>query len=286
MLLGAALLTSVVSSAAAPTKAECIASNETAQDLQRAGKLREARQKLAACVAKSCPGPVREDCTERLADVDKAMPTIIVAATDADGNDLSAVRVFQDGALLVGRLDGTPVDVDPGVHMFRFEAAGYLPVTRKLVIRETEKERRLSIAFTMTRAQDDSSSGGDDSANSESTEATRPTPWPAYASLGVGGAGLVTGIIFAISAIGQRNIIDKDCAGLTEPQCNQTHPGEQDRLTTDNIAMGVGFAVAAIGGGVGAYLLLSAPSAPSQARSWWVAPRIGLGWAGLQGGFQ
>lgn len=57
---------------AVPTKQECVAANEAAQDLRRAGKLRDARKKLELCVAEICPKAVREDCAQRLDDLDKA----------------------------------------------------------------------------------------------------------------------------------------------------------------------------------------------------------------------
>ena len=60
-----------------PTKLECIAANDAAQDLRRTGKLREAREKLALCVSTACPGPVREDCAQRLTEVDGVMPSIV-----------------------------------------------------------------------------------------------------------------------------------------------------------------------------------------------------------------
>jgi hypothetical protein len=57
----------------APTKQECVAANEAAQDLRRAGKLREAREKLAVCLDEGCPKAVRDDCAQRRDEVDKAM---------------------------------------------------------------------------------------------------------------------------------------------------------------------------------------------------------------------
>src|ERR1700682_5135359 len=79
--------------AAKPTKKECAAANEAAQDLRSAGRLRDARASLAVCTAASCPGPIREDCAQRLKDVEAAIPTVVFVAKDAAGNDLGAVRV-------------------------------------------------------------------------------------------------------------------------------------------------------------------------------------------------
>ena len=62
----------------APTKQQCVVANESAQDLQRAGKLIEARLRLMTCADDACPGAVRADCAEQLQAVAKALPTIVL----------------------------------------------------------------------------------------------------------------------------------------------------------------------------------------------------------------
>ena len=100
--------------AADPTKEQCIAANDHAQEFRQAGKLSKAREQLVLCVAQSCPGPVREDCAQRLDEVDKAMPTIVFVVKDASGNDVSGVSVTMDGQPLAAKLTGAAVAVDPG----------------------------------------------------------------------------------------------------------------------------------------------------------------------------
>jgi hypothetical protein len=56
-----------------PTKQECVAANEAAQDLRRAGKLHGAKQKLLVCMSNSCPKAVRDDCAQQLGEVEKAL---------------------------------------------------------------------------------------------------------------------------------------------------------------------------------------------------------------------
>ena len=80
-------------------------------------------------------------------ELDRIMPTIVFAAKDKQGRDVSVVRVTMDGAPLVAKLDGTAVAVDPGEHDFTFEANGEPPVTQHFVIREGEKSRRETIAI-------------------------------------------------------------------------------------------------------------------------------------------
>jgi hypothetical protein len=133
--------------AAEPTKDECIAANETAQSLRDGGNLRAARARLLVCVAKACPGPVRDDCAERITELDKSTPTIVFEVKDARGEDRSAVAVEMDGAPLAPSLDGSALAVDPGEHVFRFSAPGLPSVEKRLVVREGEKARHERVAL-------------------------------------------------------------------------------------------------------------------------------------------
>ena len=133
--------------AADTTKQECVDANDAAQDLRQSGKLRQAREKLAICASASCPSVVRDDCTQRLAELDSAMPQIVFSSRDASGNDLVDVKVTIDGAPLTDRLDGSSLKVDPGPHVFVFTWEGRPPVTKKLVLAEHDQARREVVVF-------------------------------------------------------------------------------------------------------------------------------------------
>jgi hypothetical protein len=151
--LGAFIAVAVFSASAradGPTKRDCVAANESAQDLRGAGKLREARQKLAICISESCPGPIREDCAQRLQEVEAAIPTITIEAVDTEGHDLTNVRVTMDGAPLVQELGGTALIVNPGEHRFVFDASGYHQKSDTFVVREGERNRNLRVVLETT----------------------------------------------------------------------------------------------------------------------------------------
>ena len=147
LLLGAIALVHVSLGFAAPafavepTKDECIDANEAAQSLGQTGKLIAEKQKLLVCVASSCPGPIRQDCGQRLADVEAKMPTLVLEAQDDGQHDLAAVRVTMDGRPLFDRLDGKALQVDPGEHHFVFEASGLSRAEKTIVVREADKNR-------------------------------------------------------------------------------------------------------------------------------------------------
>jgi hypothetical protein len=129
------------------TKGQCIAANTKAQDLRRDGKLSEARAQLQTCGDPSCPALVRDDCTRRLNELEGAQPTIIFDAKDGSGHDLSAVSVTMDGHPFADKLDGKALPVDPGEHEFTFTVAEQPPVTEKIVIKESAKERHESLVI-------------------------------------------------------------------------------------------------------------------------------------------
>src|ERR1019366_8465548 len=112
---------------------------------------------------------VRDACTKRLDELEKAQPTIIFRAKDASGQDVSAVKVTVDGRPLADKLDGTALPVDPGDHVFTFTTADQPPVTKTFVIGSGEKERREPVIFGGAPASP---------TPAQPTAAVAPTPQP------------------------------------------------------------------------------------------------------------
>ena len=286
-LLSATILTSILVHAETPTADGCATASDNAQPLRKAGKLRAAKQQLLICVNKTCPSMVRDDCASQLGEIQKAMPTVVFAATDADGHDLSDVHVQIDGNQLVDHLDGTAVAVDPGEHTFRFEAPRLPPTSKKLVLHETEKERRVAVSFVAPKGAP--SSAAESSEPPLGEDAGAPSRWPAYVAFGVGGAGLVVGVIFTVSAVSQNSTLSGECT-FPNGGCDPKYQPQLDALRTDQILAGVGYGVAVVGAGVGTYLLLTSGSPQSKAQavrtpSLQLVPRVGLGWFGVGGRF-
>jgi serine/threonine-protein kinase len=124
------------------SKDQCIDANARGQLLRHDGRLSAARTLLRACASASCPAMVRDDCARRLDELEKAQPSVVFEVKDGGGGDVIDVRVSMDGELLAEHLDGTPLLVEPGVHVFSFEVAGRPTVTEKLLVREGEAGRR------------------------------------------------------------------------------------------------------------------------------------------------
>jgi hypothetical protein len=221
-LTGALLLLAPAIAHAEPNKDQCIDANTRAQDLRRAEKLIEAREALRLCAAVSCPKVVREDCTNRLDDLDAILPSITFEAKDGAGRDLSAVTVTIDDKPFVDRLDGSAVELDPGEHTFNFEAAGLPPTALKLVIHEADRGRRESVTIGPPPARPE--------ARQEEQRALRPPPTAqakprlgtqrivALTAGGVGVGGVVLGSIFGAIAMSKKSDAQKACPNACADQ--------------------------------------------------------------------
>src|SRR3954453_19637075 len=68
-------------------KQECARAAESGQRLLKAGKLTAGRAEFLTCARDVCPGAVRPYCLRWLEEVDAALPSFVVRARDAEGND-------------------------------------------------------------------------------------------------------------------------------------------------------------------------------------------------------
>jgi hypothetical protein len=290
--------------AAEPTKQECVDANDAAQDLRRAGKLIEAREKLLLCASASCPGPVREDCAPRLAETDKATPTLVFEARDADGLEVKAVRVTMDGTWLTATLDGAPLTINPGKHTFTFEADGFDRVEQSLLVREGVKGTREQVMLrAVGKGQPTPAVGAapppaatetaqppvSTTESSTGTSSGFPKRTAAYVALGVGGVGVVAGSVFGALALGKKSSLDGACTNHACPPSEQSDiDGMHTNAVVSNIALGVGI----VGLGTGGVLWFlsrdeaGASQAPEHGSGPRISPWVGFGAAGVSGSFR
>lgn len=140
------------SSTARPARADgpaldCPSSSEEGQRLRDKNKYSDARAMFRSCSQPSCPAIVRKDCAKWLSEIDETQPSIVIAAQDAAGTDLAAVRVLVDDRQVASKADGSPIPVDPGEHALRVEAPGHAPLTQRLIVRVSEKNRLVRVIF-------------------------------------------------------------------------------------------------------------------------------------------
>jgi len=263
-LVGAASLPVLGLVWSAPAAADpgdaCVTAYEQAQQLRRGGKLLQSRAELHLC-QRACPTLLAEDCDRWLPEVDAAVPTVILSAKDHDGKDLAAVRVLVDGAPLATRLDGSPVEVDPGEHLFRFERDATQGVEAKATLRERERGRRVGVTFERAVVV---------------RRAARP-PVLAYILGGAGAAAVGVGAVLGIKGQIDRARLEKDCA----PLCKKGDVADiRAEWWIAGISAGAGVALV----GVAGLVWFTAPAEPS-AVSLGLSPLAGGGLARIAGAF-
>lgn len=276
-----------------PATTACFDAYPEAQRLRKQGKLRKAQAQLVICSQEDCPGAIRTDCTTWLSEVEKALPSVVIEARDAKGEETAAVRVLVDGELLAERLDGKALALDPGEHTLRFEHAGKTQ-EQKVLIREGEARRKIDVRFAPAPVASAASSAssaassapppavsGAPSATAEPGALAGPTGSSSTLGYALGGLGLLAlagSTYFYLDGRGIRADLERDCA----PACS---PDQVAPLRRRDLFAGVSLGVGVVSLGAAAYLLLRpAPADPAAARVD-LAPLPGGAFASYLGSF-
>jgi hypothetical protein len=196
------------SAAFADDKAACLDASLQAQSLRAAHELVEAREQLRVCATARCPAVVAADCSSWLAEVEKALPSIVVSAKSAAGADLVDVKVSVDGKPLVSKLDGQAMPMNAGAHTFHFEAADGPGLDQQVVVREGEKNQAVAVVLGAPAPPPAPAVGHD-----QATEEARPSSaWKTVGWIlgGVGIVGLGVGTALGIVATADKS---SDCTG-------------------------------------------------------------------------
>jgi hypothetical protein len=178
--------------------------------------------------------------------VEKAMPSVVVAAVGPDGSDTVDVALSVDGARVADRLPATALDLDPGEHTLRVERTGWAATEQKVVVREGEKERRVVLRFMPQ-------GGGEHAAPG------RGAPTFGIVMLVVGGVAGALGITLAIVGKMKENSLDAlPCAAMGN--CNES---DVNTLRLEYYSAAVAGGIGALALGVGLWQVLARPSAPA-----------------------
>jgi len=260
------------------SKAQLCADADTqAQQLRRQEKLGATRAQLTICTDPACPQLVRDDCAQRLDDLDKIQPTLVFEVKDGNGHDLTDVKVTVDGEPLVDNVSGAAIPVEPGAHAFRFEAKGEKPVTKQLVLREGDKARHEKVVIgTATLPPPDPTRG--------SAQRTAGVLVGTLGVIGMGIGGVFAGLAAAKWSSAKSSCPDsKDCT--TEGHTTATGD-KSDALTLATVST-----AAFVAGGIvtagGIVLYVTAPSGsskegkPAPAQALLLVPEGGPDGAGL-----
>jgi hypothetical protein len=215
--VGVAVVVAAIPGAACAksTKKLCVDDNAEAQDLRRSGRFAEAIEHLNRCAARACPAIVRDDCTSRLNDLNLVQPSLVFEVRNPFGMDLVSIRVSMDDQLLTERLDGTPLKVDPGSHVFTFEAPNQPIVTGRILIREGEVARheRVVIGHLLSSAEGASPALNAPIAQESRGPARSQRQVLGLSAAGVGVASVVLGTVFGLMARSAWTEAKKACGG-------------------------------------------------------------------------
>jgi hypothetical protein len=277
-----ALLVLASVTASIPARADersCIAASENEVGLRKQQKLKAALEQLALCSAPACPGEVRTECDQRAAEVNAAMPTIVLGATDAAGNDLIAVTVTLDGVALATQLDGRALSLDPGEHTLKFAGNG-VTVDKTFVAKEGEKGRRITVVLDHHPAvvSPPVTPAAPAPVEARSTWTTQKTLALVAGGVGVVGLGLGTG--FGVIAIADVNASKSDCpnGACTSSSNHANAVSEHSTAGTMGDVSTAGFVVGGVGVAAALVLWFTSPKTEKGAaavRRFWVDPLVG-----------
>ena len=193
-------------------KARCKASYEAAQILQREEHLDAARAELRVC-RETCPEPLVAQCVRWEQAVEALVPTVRLEARESTGASVPGARATIDGQQLVD-VDGGPVRVDPGPHVFRFErvrpgASSSQAIEVRVAVHAGERDHVVTGVFP--GAVEPGPTGG-------TATAKRGAPTASFVLGGVGAVSLVTAAVLAIKGDVDRAALRSSCA----PACAQS----------------------------------------------------------------
>jgi hypothetical protein len=270
-----AVAAAVLFQLAAPARAEaanaCLTAADSGQDLQKAGKLRDARAQFLVCAQKNCNSVVRNDCERWLKEVDDAMPSVIVRVVDARGQDILGARVTIDDAPIA--LDGKPVSVDPGQRAIKARAKSGDVAESKVLVVEHEKARVVELKFTTELAQDSSRPA---STTEQKPTEQKPTDGDANAAkagspsltlpitlAAIGGVALGAFAFFEITGHAGYSDLENGCKNTPQGCSDQ----EIDPVKSKFVAAGVSLGISVVALGAAAILYFTRKPANASFRT-------------------
>jgi hypothetical protein len=216
----------------------------------------------------------------------RARVTISVTGSDAP-------KVTIDERPIKSEALGIAFFVDPGAHTIVAAADGFNPETRTFTAAEGKSE---SVSIALTRAP--SAAGASVAPGSTAVGAAVPpnnppaadtgaegTPnhVPAFVAFGVGAAGLVTGVITGVLALGKHDDLSKAC---TNGSCDPSQQSNIDSYHSLGLVSTVGFIVAGVGAAAGVTLWVALPKTGAHAStSAWISPYVAPTGVGAVGQF-
>ncbi|HEY3494972.1 MAG TPA: hypothetical protein VGK73_09815 [Polyangiaceae bacterium] len=221
-----------------------------------------------------------------------ALPRIGRLTVEVEPKDAQAT-VTVSGTPVPQALIGVERPTDPGTHEVVASAPGYLPAKASVELAEggiqtvaLKLERDPNAAVTPPPPPPPPPGPHDTRPPPKGEHASSGNKTLAYVLLGVGGAGIVTGSITGVLALGKKSDLDcpnKECSGAAADDLDTANT----MATISTIGFGVGLASAA----VGTVLLIVGSGGSektgqkSEPKRFAATPYVGVGTAGVNGTF-
>jgi hypothetical protein len=273
LLAGACALALIAgTSSARADKAACIDASSKGQTFADAHKVIEARDQFRICAQRECPAVIQKDCASWFEQAQGRVATLVPIAKDVSGVGLPGVKVSIDGKVVLEKIDGRPVEVDPGTHTLVFESPDGRKGDRSLVIGESEKDIVIAVVLGPPGAPPAPGPAGTAPATAA---ATSPAPWKTIGlvTAGVGVVSLGVGAVFGVQAIGKKN--DAGCASNGMCPSSPAVTAQGDALSAADVSTGF-FVAGSVLAAAGLTVFLVAPGSRVQA-----APSVGRDTAGI-----
>lgn len=229
----------------APTR-ECIDAHANGQVARGQGGLLQAHSYFQACAVEICPQIIRDDCTKFAAEVQAALPSVVVVAQSSAGQSLASATVTIDASTEALPADGRAIFLDPGQHVFKVRTPDGAEASVTTTIRDSEKDRRVVVLVAPRAAT--------------ASEASTSTPGRKISPLVYvfGGVSLLAAgsfTYFALDGNSRENTM-KDCA----PACD---PSDVSKMRRSYLLGDISLGVAVASLGLGAYFLVRPPATTS-----------------------
>ncbi|MBK9001584.1 MAG: hypothetical protein IPM35_38175 [Myxococcales bacterium] len=229
-------------SAHADRQTQCIEDFERAQRTRKSGKLLQARGEFRACADPSCPSMLRKDCTDALAQLGTAIPSVRVKLEDEKGNELGGFSLEIDGARV--EVGAEPIELDPGRHLLVFSSDGKS-------VEKTVTLRSGDVAVPVIAAL----SAPEQAPDAPAAPSRSGPPALAY-------------VLGGVALVGAAGFVGFGLAGRSTERCKGScSEDEIDTLHRQYLLADVSLGLALISGGVAGWLFFGDKGEPESART-------------------
>lgn len=215
----------------------CLNNHAQGQEFRLDGKLIEARDAFLLCSATRCPAQVQRDCVNYLEQVQVELPSVVLRVL-ADGVSRADVSVSIDGHIVLDKLTGKALELNPGGHELRVALNGYHPYQQSLIVSEGERFRVVEVVFSTPKQAPVEPP--------HKLEKHRPVPVSTYLLGGLGIVALSSGVGWGLSTWALHDELQAGCA----PRCSRASVSVlKQRALFADVSWGIG-AVSLITAGV------------------------------------